>query len=89
MTRAASTKVTPLTPSRASYRFLHKLIRSTIGGKVSPTPEDYAVLCRVFARAGGSWKGVFTGSLDDVTLLKRLLSVAYKEGFLTKPDSWT
>ena len=75
----------PKIPLRADHRFLKKLISSTLGGKVEQVPEEYDMLTRAFARAGGSWERIFQGgSPADVILLSRLIKRAFAKGLLTK-----
>ena len=78
----------PLVPSRADYRFIRKILSSTYGSKVSHIPEEYDVVCRVFFRSGGSWERLFLGSSKDLSLLKTILKVAFKNGHLTKAPVW-
>lgn len=80
--------ITPKWPTRADHRFLMKMIKLTLDGKVVPVPSEFNRVSRVFSRAGGSWERLFLGSPEDVTLLKTVLKVAFKFGYLTKQESW-
>jgi hypothetical protein len=78
----------PLKPSRADYRLIRKLLDSSFSGKVLHVQGEYGLIAKVFAKAGGSWERIFKGSSKDIGLLKRVLKVAYKKGFLTKASQW-
>ena len=78
----------PLKPSRADYRLIHKIIDSSYSGKVLHTEEGYELVIAVFKKAGGSWEKLFLGSPSDVSLLKKIIRVAYKREFLTKAPQW-
>lgn len=81
-------KVDPLKPSRADYRLIRKLLDSSFSGKVLHTEKSYALIVRVFQQGGGSWERLFLGSADDMSLLKRVLKVAFKKGYLPKTSDW-
>ena len=74
-------------PIRASHRFLRTLLSTGHKG-LEPRPEELDAVSRVFAKAGGSWRGVFHGSTDDIDLLKRVVGVAVKGGRITKAPQW-
>lgn len=80
--------LTPQWPVRADHRFLLKMMKLVLDGKIVPRPDEFDRVSRVFSKAGGSWERVFHGSPDDVTLLKTVLKVAYKYGYLTKTKAW-
>ena len=77
----------PKVPLRADHRFLKKLV-SLSAKNADPTPAEFNHVSRVFSTLGGSWERVFRGSPDDIQLLKRLLKLALKHGYLTKKESW-
>jgi hypothetical protein len=81
-------KLDPLKPSRADYRLIRKLMDSSFSGKVLHTEKSYDLIVRVFQRAGGSWEKLFLGSGDDLHLLKQVLKVAFKKGYLPKTTDW-
>jgi hypothetical protein len=81
-------KIDPLKPSRADYRLIRKLLDSSFSGKVLHTERSYDLIVRVFQRAGGSWEKLFLGSGDDLYLLKQVLKVAFKKGYLPKAPDW-
>lgn len=80
--------VTAVSPLRSDYRFLRRLVSSILGGKVEEVPEEFDMMIRVFARAGGSWERIFKGSPRDIALLKDIVKVAYRKGHLTKKHQW-
>ena len=80
--------ITPKWPIRADHRFLLKLVKLTLDGKVIPRPEELDRVSRVFSKAGGSWDKVFHGSPSDVELLELVLKTAFKHGYLTKAGDW-
>ena len=81
-------KTDPLKSSRADYRMIRKLLDSSYSGKVLHTPESYEQIVRVFHRAGGSWERLFLGSSTDLSLLKLVLKVAFKKGYLQRNPQW-
>ena len=80
--------ITPKWPLRADHRFLLKLVKLSLDGKVLPRPEELDRVSRVFSKAGGSWERVFLGSPADVSLLKLVLKTAFKYGYMTKAENW-
>lgn len=81
-------KLDPLKPSRADYRLIRKILDSSFSGKVLHTERGYDLIVRVFQRAGGSWEKLFLGSSNDISLLKKILKVAFKKGYLPKAPDW-
>ena len=82
-------KLTPKWPTRADHRFLLKLVELTLSEKVVPQPSEFDKVSRVFSKMGGSWERVFQGSVEDINLLKTLLKVAFKHGYLTQKEKWS
>lgn len=80
--------ITPKWPVRADHRFILKMVKLNLDGKVIPRPDEFDRVARVFTKAGGSWERLFLGSPDDVNLLKTVLKVAIKHGYLTKTQAW-
>ena len=80
--------VDPKSPLRADHRFIQRYISVVLGGKVENVPEEFSRVSAVFVKAGGSWLKIFQGSPQDVDLLKRVLKVAHKKGFLTLKRTW-
>lgn len=81
-------KLDPLKPSRADYRLIRKILDSSFSGKVLHTERGYDLIVRVFQRAGGSWEKLFLGSSNDISLLKKILKVAFKGGYLPRAPDW-
>ena len=81
-------KLDPLKPSRADYRLIRKMLDSSYGGKVVHTGSSYALIVKVFGRAGGSWEKLFLGSPEQFALLKQVLKVAYDKGYIPKVTTW-
>lgn len=79
---------TPTWPVRADHRFLLKLAKITLKEGIEPKPSEFDRISRVFSKAGGSWKRVFHGSSEDINLMKKVLKVALKHGYLTKKEDW-
>jgi len=81
-------ETTPVSPVRADYRFMRKLVSSVLGGKVEEVPKEFDFMIGMFRKAGGSWERIFRGSPQDIQLLKNILKWAYKKDRLTKKMSW-
>ena len=79
---------TPTWPVRADHRFMLKIANMVLSGKIHPRAREFDRLSRVFSKAGGSWERMFNGSSDDVDLLKTVMKVAFKQGYLTKKEKW-
>jgi len=75
-------------PTRADHRFILKMATIILGGKVTPRPGEFDRISRVFSKAGGSWTRLFKGSVEDIELLKTVMKVAFKYGYLTKSEKW-
>ncbi|MDB4278164.1 hypothetical protein N9917_01040 [Deltaproteobacteria bacterium] len=84
-----SKQKSPLTPMRAHHRILKSIVSSSFGKDLEPRPEEYDLIARIFKRAGGSWEGVFKGSIDEIELLKKAVKVAVKKGAITKKPNWS
>lgn len=79
----------PLSPLRAHHRLMEALISlAKDGKKLDPRPEEMDLIARVFTKAGGSWEGVFTGSIDEMTLLRKCIKVGIKKGVFTEKANW-
>jgi hypothetical protein len=81
-------RLDPIVPSRASYRLIRKLLDMAYAGRVEHRLEEYSRIEKVFARSGGRWEVLYRGSGAHLSLLKKILSVAFKKGFLTRRDAW-
>lgn len=74
---------------KASHVFLKTLIKTHFGhAKLDPRPEDLDLISTVFVKYGGSWVGVFQGSITDITKLKQVVKVAAKTDRVTKAAQW-
>jgi hypothetical protein len=73
-------KSDPVFPVTADHRVMKRLL-DTMGltSKIMIVPEEFDQVSQVFLKSGGSWVGVFRGSSDDLSRLRELLRVAYKE----------
>lgn len=77
------------TPIRADYRFMRDILSTSFAAAgVSPTPAELDLVSRVFRKAGGTWMGVFQGSVKDVALLKKTLKAAIDGKRLSKSPKW-
>jgi hypothetical protein len=74
-------------PLRADHRMLKSLLSLSGKGSFDPRPEELDKMSSVFKRAGGSWKGVFQGSSDDVSKLKKVVKVAIQKKLVTPADT--
>lgn len=79
----------PRVPVRADHRYIRKMISVNLDGKVMEIPSEFSKISRVFSKAGGSWERIYNGSVKDIELLRKILKVAYKRGFLTPLEKWT
>lgn len=79
--------ITPTWPVQADHRFILKMMSMSFKDVV-PIADEFRRISRVFCKVGGSWERLFHGSPDDVELLKKVLKVAYKQGYLTKKGKW-
>lgn len=70
-------------PMRANHRMLKSLLSLSGKGSFDPRPEELDRISQVFKRAGGSWRGVFQGSSDDVLKLKKVVKVAIQKKLVT------
>ena len=75
-------------PTRADHRFILKLASMVLADKFHPIADEFDRVSRVFLKAEGSWKRIFHGSIEDINLLKTVLKVAFKQGYITKKGSW-
>jgi len=79
--------ISPKDPSRADHRFIRYQLKEFLSKKpVHHNPSEYDHVSRVFARAGGSWERLFKGSVRDIVLLRRILKIAVKQGFISKRE---
>jgi len=78
----------PKIPVRSDHRFIKKVISTILEGKVVEIPSELSRISRVFSKAGGSWERLFQGSPKDIDLLKKVVKLAFKKGYLTKQEKW-
>lgn len=80
---------TPTSPLSAHHRLMRAIVGTLLQkNRYKPTPADFELCSRVFKKAGGSWERVFKGSVEDMVLLKTVLKVAGKKGYLTRSPKW-
>ena len=79
---------TPKSPLRAHHRIIRKILDSVSSKKVEHRKDEYALINRVFKKAGGSWEKVFLGDTRQINLLKKIIKLAVKNKYITKKDSW-
>lgn len=84
-----STGLSPVDPVQADHRFIMRMTTLTVKDGVLPIPSEFDRVSRVFSKAGGSWKRIFGGSIEDIELLKKVIKEAVKHGFLTKKEKWS
>lgn len=82
-------KVTPKEPIRADHRYILKLTAVLLSSKVEYRPSEISRVSRVFSQLGGSWVSLFHGSPTEISRLKKVIQTAYKNGYLTKKESWS
>jgi hypothetical protein len=78
----------PQTPVCADHRFIRALLNSILAGKVLHVPKEYERVSKVFKLDGGSWQRLFSGSIEDISKLKKVVKFAYENGYLTKKEPW-
>ena len=78
----------PITPIKASHRFIQKCVTIVLGGKVEERSEEFDLINRIFLKLGGSWEKIFKGDPDSIVLLKKIIKVLHKKGKLTKKVEW-
>ena len=81
-------KRTPTSPARADHRLMRVLVQTAYEKKFQPTPEQFGAVSRVFERAGGSWERLFKGSLDEMSLLRKVIKVAAKRKMFSRKPKW-
>jgi len=75
-------------PIRADFRYIRKLLDISFSGQVEHNPKEYLRVTNAFQKMGGSWEKLFLGSPKDLELLRNLLKIAVKKGFITKAYKW-
>jgi hypothetical protein len=78
----------PITPIRASHRFIQKCVKIICGDKVLEIPSEFDMINRIFLRMGGSWEKIYKGDPNSIVLLKKIIKVLYKANKLSKKEEW-
>ena len=78
----------PITPIRASHRFIQRCVKIVCGDKVQEIPSEFDLIIKMFLKLGGSWESVFKGNPQHIVLLKKIIKVLYKKNKLTKKEEW-
>ena len=78
----------PITPIKASHRFIEKCVKIVLGDKVSTRPNEFDLINSLFLKMGGSWEKIFKGDPDSIVLLKKIIKVLHKNDKLTKKVEW-
>jgi hypothetical protein len=76
--------VTDWTPSSSAHRIIKRILDSSFGNVIVHIRAEYDRVVGAFESGGGSWYRLHRGSIDDTTLLKRLVKAAVKKGYITK-----
>ena len=80
----------PVTPVRAHHRLMRSIVKTNHKKDgVTPSRNELDRVAAVFEKAGGSWEGLFTGAIDDMSLLRRVIKIAAKNGYFSKAEDWT
>lgn len=77
----------PNKPVRADHRVIHRILE-TMGGTVETRPSEFSLVADIFVQAGGSWERLHRGSIKDMSLLKRVISIGIDKGYITKKETW-
>lgn len=78
----------PITPIKASHRFIQKCVKIVLGGKAEEIPQEFDLINAMFLKLNGSWEKIFKGDPDSIVLLKKIIKVLYKKGKITKKVEW-
>jgi len=78
----------PHWPTRADHRYILKLMSIMgLADALELRAGEFDRIARVFSKAGGTWQAVYGGSADATNLLKTIIKVAVKHGYLTKKEA--
>lgn len=80
--------IMPGDPDRADHRFIAYSLENFMKPKCLHLPKEFDKIGRAFRRAGGSWERLFKGSARDAVLMRRILKLAIKHGFITKEPTF-
>lgn len=78
----------PITPVKASHRFIQKCVKIVTGGKVQENADEFDMINRAFLKLGGSWEQIYMGDPNSIVLLKKIIKVMYKANRLSKKEEW-
>ena len=78
----------PITPIKASHRFIQKCVKIVLGGKAEERPEEFDLINSMFLKLNGSWEKIFKGDPASIALLKKIIKVLYKKDKITKKVEW-
>ena len=80
---------TPTSPTSSYHRLLRTMVTLNHEDEgLSPTPKELDLVAKVFVKAGGSWEKLAKGSVDDFDLMRRVIKVAIKKGYISKSPKW-
>tara|TARA_Y100000389_G_C17302476_1_gene433673 strand:- start:117 stop:377 length:261 start_codon:yes stop_codon:yes gene_type:complete len=79
---------TPKSPLHAHHRLIRKILDSVSSKKAEHRRDEYDLINLVFKKSGGSWENIFLGDTRQIDLLKKVIKIAFKKGYITKKDSW-
>lgn len=71
-------------PDRADHRMISYIMRVHFKNKGKLNDKSYALINKVFKKAGGSWVKVFQGSSEDLDTIKKILKIGMKRGLIKK-----
>jgi len=81
--------IQPSDPVRSDHRVIKNLLH-TLGkdGQVLHLPDEYEWVIGAFQGLGGSWEAVTKGSVEQVSLLKKIIKHAIKRKIMTPAPKW-
>ena len=81
--------IMPGDPTRADHRMIRFILKNFFPKEtIIHQPKAYDRVAQVFGMAGGSWEGLFKGSVQDVNLLKLICKVALDNDVIQKGESF-
>jgi hypothetical protein len=77
-------------PLRASHRYIARLLKTDFkSDRVRPDPDALDRVSTVFTQLGGSWADLFLGSVEQVGLLRNVITAAITSGVLPRKPKWS
>jgi hypothetical protein len=77
-------------PLRASHRYIARLLKTDFkSDRVRPDPDALDRVSTVFTQLGGSWADLFLGSVEQVGLLRNVITAAIKTDVLPRKPKWS